>query len=42
MALVFTVAGIIGLIVTVIAFNSRQYRLLSAAYAKPTDAPAAA
>ncbi|WP_396595425.1 MFS transporter [Brevundimonas sp. R86498] len=43
MALVFTVAGLIGLIVTVLAFNSRAYRRLSAAYAKPTpeaDAPA--
>ncbi|MCP8882097.1 MFS transporter [Devosia sp. XJ19-1] len=33
MALVFTVAGVIGLIVTIIAFNSRYYRDLSAAYA---------
>jgi DHA3 family multidrug efflux protein-like MFS transporter len=32
-ALVFTVAGVIGLIVTIIAFNSRYYRQLSAAYA---------
>jgi len=34
MALVFTVAGFVGLIVTVLAFFSRQYRDLSAAYAK--------
>lgn len=32
MALVFTGAGIIGLIVTIIAFNSPQYRRLSAFY----------
>lgn len=37
MALVFTVAGIIGLIVTIIAFNSRYYRELSAAYAAGSD-----
>lgn len=37
MALVFTVAGIIGLIVTIIAFNSKYYRQLSAAYAKAPD-----
>lgn len=35
MALVFAVAGLIGLVVTVIAFNSSQYRRLSAVYAKP-------
>lgn len=43
MALVFTVAGLVGLIATIVAFNSGQYRRLSAAYAKPTpeaDAPA--
>lgn len=33
MALVFTVAGVVGFIVTVIAFRSRQYRELSRAYA---------
>ncbi|TNC64207.1 MFS transporter [Rubellimicrobium roseum] len=33
-ALVFTVAGLIGLLVTVLAFNSSHYRQLSAAYAK--------
>ncbi len=36
-ALVFTVAGFVGLIITIIAFNSRQYRDLSAAYAKAPD-----
>ncbi|MDP3801576.1 MAG: MFS transporter [Phenylobacterium sp.] len=38
-ALVFTVAGAVGLIATGLAWNSRSYRRLSAAYAK---APAAA
>jgi DHA3 family multidrug efflux protein-like MFS transporter len=33
-ALVFTVAGLIGLFVTILAFNSTYYRQLSAAYAK--------
>jgi DHA3 family multidrug efflux protein-like MFS transporter len=33
MALVFTLAGLIGLLVTVLAFNSRPYRRLSNAYA---------
>lgn len=33
-ALVFTVTGIIGLIVTIIALNSKAYRLLSAQYDK--------
>jgi DHA3 family multidrug efflux protein-like MFS transporter len=33
MALVFTVAGVIGLVVTILAFNSKYYRQLSAAYA---------
>jgi DHA3 family multidrug efflux protein-like MFS transporter len=37
MALVFTVAGLVGLLVTILAFNSRYYRELSAAYAKGTD-----
>lgn len=36
-ALVFTVAGLVGLLVTVLAFNSRQYRDLSAAYAAGKD-----
>jgi DHA3 family multidrug efflux protein-like MFS transporter len=40
MALVFTVAGIIGLIVTIIAFRSKYYRQLSDAYARaPDDEP---
>jgi DHA3 family multidrug efflux protein-like MFS transporter len=38
MALMFSLAGVLGVIAAVIAINSRQYRLLSAAYAK--DAPA--
>jgi DHA3 family multidrug efflux protein-like MFS transporter len=33
MALVFTVAGVVGLVVTILAFNSKYYRQLSAAYA---------
>jgi len=37
MALVFTIAGVIGVIVTIIAFNSRYYRQLSAAYAAGKD-----
>lgn len=37
-ALVFTIAGMIGLLVTIIAFNSKYYRQLSAAYASsPND-----
>ena len=40
-ALVFTVAGLVGLIATVLAFNSRFYRQLSATYLKPEEAPAA-
>lgn len=38
-ALVFTVAGLVGLIVTIIAFNSKYYRELSAAYADAPDEP---
>ena len=38
MALVFTVAGVLGLIATVIAWNSRYFRQLSAAYLKGTKA----
>ena len=38
-ALVFTVAGVVGVLVTILALNSRYYRELSAAYAR---APAAA
>jgi DHA3 family multidrug efflux protein-like MFS transporter len=37
MALVFTLAGVLGLVVTIIAFNSRYYRELSAAYAGGKD-----
>ena len=37
MALVFTVAGAVGLIVTIWAFNSKYYRQLSTAYAKGSD-----
>jgi DHA3 family multidrug efflux protein-like MFS transporter len=37
MALVFTIAGLVGLLVTIIAFNSRYYRDLSAAYARGKD-----
>jgi MFS transporter, DHA3 family, multidrug efflux protein len=36
-ALVFTLAGMVGLVVTIIAFNSKYYRDLSAAYAKAPD-----
>ncbi len=39
-ALVFCVAGVIGVIATIIAFNSKYYRQLSAAYAAaPTEEP---
>ncbi|WP_395812728.1 MFS transporter [Devosia sp.] len=36
-ALVFTIAGLVGLVVTIIAFNSKYYRHLSAAYAQAPD-----
>lgn len=36
-ALVFTLAGIFGVLVTILAFNSPQYRQLSAVYAKSAD-----
>jgi MFS transporter, DHA3 family, multidrug efflux protein len=39
MALVFTIAGLIGVLVAFLAFGSRAYRQLSAAYAR--EAPAA-
>ena len=39
-ALVFTVAGLIGLVVTVLALRSRYYRQLSAAYAGGDGTPA--
>ncbi|HEV7276371.1 MAG TPA: MFS transporter [Devosiaceae bacterium] len=38
-ALVFTVAGLVGLLVTIIAFNSRYYRQLSATYLRNPDPP---
>ncbi|WP_343519955.1 MFS transporter [Sphingomonas sp.] len=34
MALVFTIAGVIGVLVTIVAFGSRAYRQLSGAYAR--------
>jgi DHA3 family multidrug efflux protein-like MFS transporter len=40
-ALVFTIAGIVGVVVTILALNSRQYRDLSAAYAGAPDDEAA-
>lgn len=36
-ALVFTIAGFVGLLITILAFNSRYYRRLSAAYANNKD-----
>lgn len=36
-ALVFTIAGTVGLLVTIFAFNSRYYRELSAAYSNNKD-----
>lgn len=42
-ALVFTIAGVIGVIVTILALNSKYYRDLSKAYAKaPEEEPAEA
>lgn len=41
MALVFTLAGVVGAIVTILALNSRYYRELSAAYARSPDDAAA-
>lgn len=41
-ALVFTLAGLLGVVMTIIAFNSRYYRQLSAAYAAaPAQNPTA-
>lgn len=40
MALVFTLAGLAGVVLTIVAMNSRQYRRLSAAYAGAVDAAA--
>lgn len=42
LALVFTVTGIIGLIVTLLAMRSESYRLLSGNYKKMADQPAVA
>ena len=39
-ALVFVVAGLLGVLTTIAAFNSRNYRELSAAYAAHTPAGA--
>jgi DHA3 family multidrug efflux protein-like MFS transporter len=39
-ALVFTLAGIVGLIATILAFNSRYYRQLSDVYLRNAEAPA--
>lgn len=39
LALLFTVAGVIGLVVTVISMRSRSYYILSAAYRKQEQAP---
>ncbi|QUM70941.1 MFS transporter [Sphingopyxis granuli] len=36
-ALVFTITGLLGIILTIIAFRSRSYRLISAAYATGPD-----
>jgi DHA3 family multidrug efflux protein-like MFS transporter len=36
-ALVFTIAGLLGVLTTIVAFNSRYYRQLSAAYARGAD-----
>ena len=41
-ALVFTAAGLIGVIATVVAFRSRYYRQLEAAYANAPEEPVAA
>lgn len=37
MALVFTLAGLLGVLITLLAFRSRAYRDLSMAYARPQD-----
>ncbi len=41
MALVFTIAGALGLIVTILAFRSKYYRQLSGAYLSAPDEPPA-
>jgi DHA3 family multidrug efflux protein-like MFS transporter len=40
-ALVFTLAGVLGVVATVLAFNSKYYRQLAAAYARGADQAAA-
>jgi DHA3 family multidrug efflux protein-like MFS transporter len=40
MALVFSVTGVLGVLMAALAFTSRQYRQLSAAYAGEADEPA--
>jgi len=40
MALIFIVAGSIGLIATIVAFNSNAYKNLSRRYAEKKDEPA--
>jgi DHA3 family multidrug efflux protein-like MFS transporter len=40
-ALVFLLAGLAGLALTLFAFTTRSYRWLSARYAEPSDTPAA-
>ena len=41
MALVFTIAGALGLVVTILAFRSKYYRQLSGAYLNAPDEPPA-
>jgi DHA3 family multidrug efflux protein-like MFS transporter len=41
-ALVFTIAGLIGVVMTIVAFNSSFYRRLSAAYRSGGEVPATA
>ena len=41
-ALVFTIAGLLGIILTLAAFGSRSYRRISAAYAAGNGSGAAA
>lgn len=41
-ALVFTVSGVVGILITLLAFNSRYYRQLSKAYARPAEDAAGA
>lgn len=41
-ALVFTITGLLGVVLTIAAFRSRSYRLISAAYAAPSESTPAA